>query len=702
MAGSEVHVLGPITEGSCRRRVFRRVTCHTAALIVVSAAIGSAEPGRAIPPPFEPVRAEATDAAVLVEVWGRRYRFDAGPMPASVRSQDRELLAGPARILLDGKAISWSRPTIADARPDAVKLETRGTRGPLQLSADVQIEFDGMIRVDLSISGIGKVSSLRYELPLHADHAELFNHHMVYDYRLQNVDKGNSLKAAGTIQRGRSRFAFTPSFWLGDRDVGIEWWSETNAHWEGPRVRRPIIVESGTDRVVFAIEPVSGNHMITEDEPWQDRFALFPMPMRPLRPDWRSVRFVSQGISTPDYELDVGTRLAWVAFGRNFEAMWHGLPKSRQNPAQQRLRERLADRGIAYIPYGKLTLAPTMHPKTLARFEDWSADGRWFRVPPGDVARAIEASGIPYERGQPYGYAVCMGRKDYLDWILAENLDAFTAENLDGLYFDLGAISRMCRRSPQLGGRADREIWEYFNVRDFYLRIFTAMKQKNPDSLLVLHTVGQPRALTGYADYHWVGEHLNSIFSGGMSGAEMAANPSVYRPDYLGLPEGYLAALMQPHVGGAWVMLPQVKQAGPERATAYHRGMQAWALLNDVPIVIGNTDMKEAEAIARAVDRFGSLADAELHPWWSAAERVRAPAPLRATLYRIGSRGLLVIANLGGQAAGGTLALDRPALGLPEASRWRNLETMARGQPLEEGAFTVHVPARDFRLYLVE
>ena len=683
------------------RPAWRAILC-TAALIVLSPARGSAEAVRAVPPPFEPVRAEATESAVVVSVWGRSYRFGSGPMPESILSQGRELLAEPARMLVDGDVVLWSRPAIVDARPDAVRIETRATHGSLQLNADVLIEFDGMIRVDLEISGTGKLSALRYELPIHSQHAELFNHHMIYDYRLLNIDKIESMKAAGKTPTVSRRFPFSPTFWVGDRDVGIEWWSETNVHWDGARIGEPIALEPSTGRVALAIEPLSGERVISAEGPWRDGFALFPMPMRPLPPDWRSVRFVSQGTSAPQYDRNVGTRLAWIAFSEAFQGIWHGLPQSRQNAKQRALRERLEERGIAYIPYGKLTISPSMHPRAMERFDDWSADGVLFKRAPEAEARAIRAYGIPYTSGQPYGYAVCMGRQDYLDWMLEENLNAFTGERLGGLYFDLGAISRMCRKSPRLARRADRETWEYFKVRDFYLRLYTAMKQKDPEALLVIHTVGQPRALTGYVDYHWVGEHLNSIFSGGMTGAEMAANPSAYRPDYLGLPEGYLAALMRPHVGGAWVMLPQIKSAGPERATAFHRGMQAWALLNDVPIVIGNTDMKEAEEIARAVDRFGSLADADLHPWWSASERVQAPAPLRATLYRTGSRGLLVIANLGDQAAGGTLTLDRAALDLPEASQWRNLETMAPAKPLEEGAFSVHVPARDFRLYLVE
>lgn len=693
---------GSSRNAAATRPRVRAVLLALAVAILLWPSLGFAQKTASVPPPFEPVRVEAQESAVVVRLWGREYRFANGPMPDSVRSLDRELLAEPARVLLDGAPIAWNRVTVSEARPDAVRLESRGTRGPLRIAAVVQIEYDGMIRVDLTIDGPGKISSLRYELPLRSEHAELFNHHLLYDYRLRNVDKSVALEAAGKTPRTSRRFAFTPSFWLGDREVGIEWWSETNVHWEGPHVHEPIVVEPSTGRVVLAIEPLGRTHAIAAGEPWQDRFALFPMPMRPLPPDWRSVRFVSQGTSAPQYDSHIGTRLAWVAFGRNFEAMWHGLPQSRQNETQRRLRERLADRGIAYIPYGKLTLAPTMHPKTLARFDDWSADGVWFRVPPGDEARAIEASGVPYKKGQPYGYAVCMGRTDYLDWLLEENLAAFAAEKLDGLYFDLGAISRMCRRSPKLAGRADREIWEYFNVRDFYMRLYAAMKQKNPDALLVIHTVGQPRALTGYADYHWVGEHVNSIFSDGRNGKAIAADPSLYRPDYLALPDGYLAALTRPHVGGAWVLLPQIKQVGPERAAAYHRGLQAWTLLNDVPIVIGNTDMKEAEAIARALDRFGSLSGAELYPWWSNGEKLRTPESLRATLYRVGKRGMLVVSNLGNQAAGGVVTLDRVALGLGEASQWQNLETTGRAQPLEEGALPVQVPARDFRLFVVQ
>jgi hypothetical protein len=117
--------------------------------------------------------------------------------------------------------------------------------------------------------------------------------------------------------------------------------------------------------------------------------------------------------------------------------------------------------------------------------------------------------------------------------------------------------------------------------------------------------------------------------------------------------------------------------------------------------VLGNTQWDEAIKILQEVDRFGSLAGAEFHPWWATDGHLRANAPLRASLYRVGAKGLLVIGNLGTQQVGGSVSLDLAALGLPAASKWTDLESAATGS-LAGGQIDLGVPPRDFRMLVVE
>lgn len=655
-----------------------------------------------IPPPFEPLHVSAVSGGYDVRAWGRHYRFN-GPLPHSIISQERELLAAPAAIVVGGMPLTWGPVRLAESRTDRILLEADAVRGELEFHAAVLIEYDGMIQVDLSVSGAGEIPPLAYELSLRSDRATLFNHHLVYDFSSQNIVKGSTLNAAGATPSGTRRYDFVPSFWLGDRDVGIEWWSESNAHWHGPETTRPYELRRGNIQTLLRIEPITAPYPLASEEVWRDRVALFPMPMRPQARNWRAVRFTSQGTSTPAFDATIGTRLAWVAFGSAFSARWHGLPHSKQDAPQSDLRRRLSRRPVAYIPYGKLTVAPSKHPKAMAMFKQWSASGSWFRNSPGDELSVLKKNGTEFDPSQPVSYGVCMGRKDYLDWLLAENVKAFETEDLDGLYFDFGAISRMCVNSPALAGKSGREVWEYTNIREFYKRLYAAMKERNPDALLVIHSVGQPRALSAFTDFHWVGEHFNGIFSGGANMSSILANPTQYKPDYLALPDGFLDATTLPHVGGTWVVLPQIKFArDPAVTEPAHRSLHGWALASDVPLVLGNTHNNTGVGILRALDRFGSLRDATFEPWWSKDRAVTADPPFRASAYHAAGRALIVVLNPGTAETTRSVVLDVPALQLGGASGWRDLETDDPPLPLSNGRLSVRVGPHDFRILAVE
>ena len=106
-----------------------------------------------------------------------------------------------------------------------------------------------------------------------------------------------------------------------------------------------------------------------------------------------------------------------------------------------------------------------------------------------------------------------------------------------------------------------REVWEYRNVRAFYKRLYEGVARLRPEALIVIHTHGVPKALGAFVDFHMFGEALNAVFANGVPRKRYLANPELYRPDYLALPEGFLEAHFHPRVGGVPSLLPQVRWA---------------------------------------------------------------------------------------------------------------------------------------------
>jgi hypothetical protein len=160
----------------------------------------------------------------------------------------------------------------------------------------------------------------------------------------------------------------------------------------------------------------------------------------------------------------------------------------------------------------------------------------------------------------------------------------------------------------------------------------------------------------------FVGEALNVRFRQGHSFGEIAKNRTLYDPDYFGLPEGFLDALMQPRGGGITSLLPQVGHAKdpnePERSKRLSRALFAITLVNDFHVWLTNTDVGTRVDVVAALDRFGPLDRAVVHPWWERKAVLAAPSGLKTTAYVVDERILLVVANWGDEQVTGEIQLS--------------------------------------------
>ena len=670
--------------------------------------------GTWVPPPFEPVRVRSDGGAagdLVVSVWGRRYRFERGPLPAAILSQGTEIFAAPPRFTVDvgggEQPVAWDSPSVVERRADAVRLTTRGHAGPLALTATTRIEYDGMIRVDLEFRATRAVRVRRYsyELILPLEVARSFNHHVPYDYASLSVDKRQMLAAAGAFPDTSRRYAFVPTFFVGNRSVGLEWWCESDSRWVRPTRHRPLELGHRRDSAYFLVEPIVSPMALAQGATWSDTFAIFPMPLRAPPPDWRSIRFTTSW-QRPSRPEERQLRRAFIAFPGQFEARWHGLPASDGSQTQRALREKVRNRGVLYIPYGVLTVVPALHPEAMKKAPEWAANDQFFTGPPRGMKKFLQAR-TNWKPGQAYQYAACMAREDYFDWLLDQYIDTFRGENLDGLYFDWAAILQMCRKNPLLEGRADRQVWEYFNVRRFYRRLYEAMKAERPDALLTMHTYGQPRALAAWADFTFIGEGWNVLFRNGYYFREIAKNPGLYRPDYFRLPQDYLEAQLLPRLGGITAVLPEIHHGidpkHPERAQRYQRAFFALVLPYDVPIWHANSEPTVLDSVFGAIDRFGPLDDAQVYPWWERQGVVPSDDGLVVTSYARDGRALLIVANWSKDSVTSALEFHQDILGLRKGFRLRDAENPnASPEPVSGVSAVVTVPAHDLRILVAE
>jgi hypothetical protein len=692
-------------ERSARLRLARRLG-SVAALCLLAGATGAAA---AVPAPFAPLVVSEPPGAVQIQLWNRSYRFDAGPLPAEIRARGSALLVARPRLRAAAGAgardIVWKPPVILWKSPEEVRLRSVGSLPGLQAYAETTIEYDGMIDVTLRLTASRalQLEEVSYQLALAPGVAQLYAHHLPYAPSLENVDKGPILSSAGALPASLS-FDYVPTLALGNRHVGIEWWSESNANWS-PRAGSPSqAVSRAPDAVRLDVTPIRTPIALAQGQSWSDVFTLFVFPSRPPRERWRSVRFVSYS-RVWSLDPNVGSRFVYLATQSGFHARHDGLPASIDDSFQRSVRSELARLGVGYMPYGMLMVAPLMHPRTLSSYELW-ATNRWWRLQPGWTHPVLERNHPQLAVGDPYTYSACAGRSDYFDWILDENLRAVRNEGIDALYFDQGLITRMCLRSPALVGKPNRQIWEYRNVRRFYKRLYEALAVEAPDTLVTMHTHGTPKAVGAFVDYHVSGEALNGIFGAPHPATVYFSDPSVYKPDYFALPESYLDAQLFPPVGGVSSLIPQVRwaidPADPARARRYQRGMHGIVLSNDLHAPVWGADTDAVLEIYRALDRFGDLSDAQVSRWFQNTKQIVRPAGVRATAWVRGGRAALVLVNPAATTVRGRVDLSG-WLTLTGARRYRDLEVEeAASQPLASGGFDVTIPPRDLRILEVE
>ncbi|MBT6627878.1 MAG: hypothetical protein HOB49_12750, partial [Gemmatimonadetes bacterium] len=226
-----------------------------------------------VPPPFESV--EIDDGSI--SVWGRDYEFGGAAFPRQIRSQGQPLLVGDPefRLSVGGHTIDLvslaGRPgtTFPDAasRIASTSLDEGGS-----LSLTTTVEFDGFVRVDLTLYPAELltrpliVNELSLALPLAP---ELVQFLMTSNGATSNIVP---------VQEGFAA-AFLPYVWLGNDRMGLAWTAERDQLWR-PEPDRALTLEMAEDESIFRINLIAEADTLTG--PATFSFALMATPVRPI------------------------------------------------------------------------------------------------------------------------------------------------------------------------------------------------------------------------------------------------------------------------------------------------------------------------------------------------------------------------------------------------------------------------------------
>jgi hypothetical protein len=577
-------------------------------------------------PPWTEVMAEMIDEVVNVSVWGRTYGFAGDPLPTSILTGGEEVLASPVRLVgtVDKNPISWERKGAFLFRKDNAQATISGwqANGSLIVNTTSQVEFDGLMRVDMAImpqrGASPKLEELWLEIPLKADRATLFHYW---------PGSWGSAANSGAIPEEGFAMPFKPFVWLGWEEGGLSWFTESDKGWQPKDANRYIeIVRQGEETLlrlhILDSEP--------ERLPLTLTFGFQATPVKPVPKDfheWRICHGASYGIEKRPVEEGKTVLDSMAELGVKtliFHEHWTPIQNYWETTHKAELRQLVTEchkRGIKlllYFGYELSTLAPEwgeLSDQVLVKNAQGGLAGGYHRQP------------------EQRDYIVCYNNRWQDDLVegVARAMDRY---GFDGVYLD-GTIEPWgCANELHGCGYRDsagnlKATYPIFAVRKLMSRLYALIHPRGGFVNAHQSTCCVTPTLA-YCHSYWDGEQFG--------GGELAGDPLQKLPL-----AAFKAEFMGRNFGVPCEFLVYEK---PPQWTFEHA--LAFTLLHDVRVRPGGygRQLEMMSKIWKAMSDFG-VSEAEWHPYWRNQQYVSAePESVKVSLYMRESQVLLAVSNL--------------------------------------------------------
>jgi hypothetical protein len=593
--------------------------------------------------PWTPLRV----GEASVRCWGREYVFGQSALPQRLVTRARSVLAGPIRIAgkVAGQTSEWQamRAGFTTSSPAKAAWHYRGTAAGLWLESRAQVEFDGMIRVDLRIGPRGStLDDLMLEIPIKAEHTKYIHYSGV------NWGGSDARGTGGETWQWQSRFM--PYVWLGDEERGLAWFAESDDGWQLSDPNRAIAVDKAkgvaTLRVRFLDRPTRLEHPVSLT------FGLQATPVKPVPARyhriariWHGAYYGMENDPAPDGD---GTLLDYlwrqgvrtIVFHQQW-AEYYGLPITRENGDKLRSLVQACHKSglkiLLYFGYGLADISPEGK-----RYHDEMA-----------VVPIIRWTG---GRGAVDAFDAFCTRSAYSDFLLW-GMDRLISEyDIDGIYFDGTSEPWACQNRKHGCGYVtpageERPTYPIFAVRDIIRRTYTLFRARKKDSIINVHMSANLTIPTlSFADSYWDGEQFESLQYG--ERAPLDALPlDKFRAEFMGKQWGLAAEFL----------VYEKRPFTTEEALAF-------TMLHDVlvrPLDTGER-LRLISRIWKAREDFGTEG-ARWFPYWDARSPARSDQrEIMVSLHSRRGRGaLLVVSNLGAREATARIRLNLADLELP-------------------------------------
>ena len=647
-----------------------------------------------VPAPWTPLKVDGD----TVRCWGREYRFDESLFPSSITSQGNKLLHAPIQLVgkENGRDVAGQRSALEwrEARDNAVTMVAAGSIGSVGVAIETRIEYDGFMWMRLSLDAEERTTldRLALEIPLAGEHAVLRN---LGDYRLERT--GGLPKDAFHKNLLKDK----PIFWLGDQDTGLQWFAEDLRGWHVADYDRTLEVIPHDD-VVMARLNIVDDPVILEGRR-EIRFGFQATPVRARPRKWRHWRV------RPDIYAYSGGRRSTNAYNlitwfTRYSEFSYYPDLATLNPGIKQQLAEYKSKGIQVAVYLAMSATTRYSPEYRYYGERWRATPCFW-----DRKLSDNAIYAPLERQWDY-YMVCPNSASYRDNYLWK-LDTFSRElNVNGTYFDLGAVYRCDNPLHGCGWQDDwgatHLTFALLGTREMAKRIYVAMKSRDRDFVIINHMSGEiATPVHAFADILIDGENT--------------AGPLASRESYCDiLPfDKFQAEFLSRQWGPVVLFLPQFVRAAsmhrPDRLPFWNtpeadgpkNHLIGLSLVHDG--LLWPMNGINLDAVWDVQDDFGWDHQVDFLPYWSNGRYVKIVSPssphVVVSVFRRPGKWLFVPFNNTDEDVELHMRIDRAACGLPAGGELEVVDGIS-GDTLTMvgGELTVPVKARTFRMLRLE
>ncbi len=596
-----------------------------------------------------------------IECWGRMYHFEDQPFPTAIETLERPLLSAPIKLVIhsDGSEVDFSVPELVSADQVETVMLTQGNHPRLEVKVGLTAEFDGLLYYDISITPLNElvaVEGISLNIPLAPGVAELIyahDHAKAYQHgTLDNVDIGR----------------FLPHVWIGNDDIGLTWFTESNEHWLNHDPEAVLRIVPDTDGHLLTITMVDGP--MTVDGVIHYRFGLQATPVRPYdQHTLRTVRIQPAADANLGHPWSIDRSIKRY---HNADPRWGFL-----SPHVTGFEEfggeidRWRERGINMPKYFAPNIISPLSPEYRLFREEW-------RNPHGTYTHACANSSFA----------------DFTIWY-AEQL--ITKSGLRSIYVDCGKAYACgnwrhgCGYLRQDGSTG--LTYPVMALREYFKGLYLALHEADDDDelppyLWVHMSGGLSSAIHGFTDFIVEGEEVQYAI--------------VHTPSYIDLysPDRWRAIFGRQY-GIVTALLPNYGRVGaPEHRLSpeMNATFMTQVLMHDTLLWNLWTNTGWVNNIYAHLDEIGFRdPNVGFHPYWEQRlVRVHSKNGAHASLYRTSEAWVIVLGNFAPEPIELELDFDFAALGIERHDA--QLKDLLDGQTINPEQPVITVNGHNFRL----